>query len=301
MKKGLLFLVLLFAFGAQLKAQSVVAKVDANEILIGEQFTLTVIVENPNDDLGNWPIIGDTINKLEIVNAGPIDSSNAVLRQEVLLTAFDSGYFIIKPIPFVFGDKELKTDPVAITVNTIVVDMKGEIMDIKAPIKAPFNIWDYLLVIIILMFVALVTFVSIFTYSMLSSREEKKLAAPPIPKIPPYEKAVKALNDLETERAWDTDKPKQYYIKLTNVIREFLEEEYQIPAMEFTTDETITATKTLKIVESEREGLKQLLTQADLVKFAKAKPTIAEGEMYLKYAQSILLVLKPKHEEEVKK
>ncbi len=303
MKKGLLFIVvLLFAFGAQLKAQTVIASVDTNQILIGEQFTLTIVVDDPNGEMGNWPIAGDTINKFEIINAGPVDSNNAQLRQEIILTLFDSGYYVIEPIPFVFEDKELKTEPITIQVNTIVVDAEADIMDIKAPIQAPFNIWDYWIIIAIAMGVALLIATTIFVYSWLTSAEEEKVVEPPKPLILPFDKAIKALSIIQEERAWDTEKPKQYYIRLTNVIREYLEEEYQIPAMEFTTDETLSATKTLKITEAEREDLKQLFTQADLVKFAKAKPTVAEGEMYVKYAHRILLALKPRVvEKEVQK
>lgn len=295
MKKGLLFIVvLLFAFGAQLKAQTVIASVDTNQILIGEQFTLTIVVDDPNGEMGNWPIAGDTINKFEIISAGPVDSNNAQLRQEVVLTIFDSGAYVIEPIPFVFEDKEVLTEPISIQVNTIIVDMEGDITDIKAPIQAPFNIWDYWLVISILMGIAIIISTVIFVLSWITSMEEEKVIVPPKPKVPPFDKAIIALNSIEEERAWDTEKPKQYYSRLIDVIREFLEEEYQIPAMEFTTDETVSATKTLKITEAEREDLKQLFTQADLVKFAKAKPTVAEGEMYVKYAHRILLALKPR-------
>jgi hypothetical protein len=72
---------------------------------------------------------------------------------------------------------------------------------------------------------------------------------------------------------------KQYYTKLTDIVRKYLEHRFNILAMESTSDEIFDSIKDIKIIESQAQGyLENLLRLADFVKFAKAQPLPDENE-----------------------
>jgi hypothetical protein len=73
---------------------------------------------------------------------------------------------------------------------------------------------------------------------------------------------------------------KEYYTKLTDTLRKYIEERYGFQAMEMTSSEIIerlTATQDQKALDE----LRQLFTTADLVKFAKYSTLINENDMNL--------------------
>lgn len=87
-----------------------------------------------------------------------------------------------------------------------------------------------------------------------------------------------ALDNLEKSQYLLKEEYKEYYSELTNIVRQYLEEEVHIAALESTTDqlieklELLTASGTLSLEEDTLIQFKQILQTADLVKFAKSTP-----------------------------
>jgi hypothetical protein len=94
----------------------------------------------------------------------------------------------------------------------------------------------------------------------------------------PIEKATSLLNSLEKKELWQKGEVKEYYSELTNIVRNYIEEAIEIPAMESTTSELIEGLKVaslkkkMMLSQDTIENLFVVLKQADLVKFAKSKP-----------------------------
>jgi len=94
----------------------------------------------------------------------------------------------------------------------------------------------------------------------------------------PIEKATNLLNTLEKKELWQRGEIKEYYSELTDIVRIYIEEAIEVPAMESTTSELIQALKIASLkkkMELSKETIDNLFTvlkQADLVKFAKSKP-----------------------------
>jgi hypothetical protein len=94
----------------------------------------------------------------------------------------------------------------------------------------------------------------------------------------PIEKATSLLNNLEKKELWQRGEVKEYYSELTDIVRNYIEEAIEIPAMESTTSELIEGLKVasrkkkMKLSQETIENLFVVLKQADLVKFAKSKP-----------------------------
>jgi hypothetical protein len=94
----------------------------------------------------------------------------------------------------------------------------------------------------------------------------------------PIEKATSLLDTLEKKELWQQGEIKAYYSELTDIVRNYIEEAIEIPAMESTTSELIeglqmaSKKKRMKLSKETFDNLLTVLKQADLVKFAKSKP-----------------------------
>ncbi|MBT7527967.1 MAG: hypothetical protein HN660_00600, partial [Flavobacteriaceae bacterium] len=153
----------------------------------------------------------------------------------------------------------------------------------------PYIIW----VILILILIAVFVYYFVFRKKPIVDQEE------PIVQIPPYDEAIEKLKKLDNKLLWQNNQIKKYYSELTEIIRDFIEKELKIPALEITTQELIEAlsnldkSETLQIDKETTRKLNSLLSEADLVKFAKSTPLSHEIEDDRKNAENILNDLKP--------
>ena len=91
--------------------------------------------------------------------------------------------------------------------------------------------------------------------------------------------AFRDLEMLQSEKLWQNGETKKYYIRLTEIIRQYLENRFGVNSLEMTTSETLDA---MVRTGFKKDGsyilLRSVLTGADLVKFAKYKPEPAEND-----------------------
>ncbi|MBU1026334.1 MAG: hypothetical protein KKA31_01225, partial [Candidatus Margulisbacteria bacterium] len=119
-----------------------------------------------------------------------------------------------------------------------------------------------------------------------SKQKEKKENLPP--PIPFDQAALSALENLRPEEYFEKKQIKEYYFIITEIVREFLSQNYHIDTLEKTSFELI---EDLERVERDFNKVRQLdqyLNECDLVKFAKSKPSLAE--MKEKRLQSINII-----------
>jgi hypothetical protein len=121
--------------------------------------------------------------------------------------------------------------------------------------------------------------------------------------LPPYEEAMYKLTELDKKLLWQNNQIKDFYSELTDIVRTYIERELHVPALEKTTDEIIETLKDFneaETIDTSSETitkLKNLLREADLVKFAKSKPLATEIEEDRKDAEEVIHNLKPKPSE----
>ena len=143
MKKLILFLFISnFAF-----AQTAV--LDTNSILIGEQINFSI--SNNISKTEVWPTYEEFLAEgVEIIKVGELDTSENLISQNFIITAWDSGSYYIPPISF---SAKSKTEGLLLTVQTIILEEGAELKDIKQPMEAPIgwsDIWPWLLGFIVL-------------------------------------------------------------------------------------------------------------------------------------------------------
>ncbi|MCF6351129.1 MAG: hypothetical protein L3J23_08910 [Flavobacteriaceae bacterium] len=278
-------------------------KADTTKIRIGEQINYQIEVDGING-IEFQKLQLDSFRKLEVLKSYKIDTLKNKLIKKYTLTSFDSGrYMLPKQMVKIFS-RPVFTDSLIINVSTVAIDtIKQPIFPIKAIQKQSLNLKDYTKnywwLLLLLPIIGLIIW-----YFFIRKKETEKER---IAKIPPFEMAVQQLENLDKKLLWQNNKTKAYYSELTDIIRTFIEKELKIPALESTTNELVNAIKKtnnsnkLEISKKTVLKLKDLLQEADLVKFAKSKPFANEIEMHRKYATLILEGLKAVEIKEIEK
>jgi hypothetical protein len=101
-----------------------------------------------------------------------------------------------------------------------------------------------------------------------------------VKRLLPHQKAMKEIETIKAEKLVNSENSKEYYTKLTDTLRIYIEERYGFRAMEMTSGEIIEKLMSIQDQKSLDE-LRQLFTTADLVKFAKYSTLINENDMNL--------------------
>lgn len=282
---------------------------EKNTIQIGDQIKAELRLTVPAGSRVQWPLLLDTLAmNVEIIRKSGIDtvSSNKeqfTLKQELIITSFDSGAYVVRPILFKYSQKGdtlsyfMETMPVELDVQTIETDPTQDIKPIKPPLRAPVTFREMLpwigLALIVLALAA-------FIYYYFKRRKQLKpvLATRLKTTIPPYEAAIEALESLRLKKLWQSGKVKDYYSEMTDIVREYIELRFTLKALEMTTSEINAALRQVDVNSSAREKLYQTLMLADLVKFAKEQPLPLENDLSLNQCIDFVMETKPRKEVE---
>jgi hypothetical protein len=289
----LIILIGLFAyFPVQSQNVTANAKCDLLVVKVGEQINLKLQVKcEPKTNIV-WPAIPDSIGHLEIVSRTKIDTldtlGSRIFKQAFVITCFDSGYYEIPPFTFMYeknGSADLfpaQTQSIFLKFNTIPVDTQKPFKDIKGPIDEPITIWEYIWYIVGFMVLVVLCYLGWHFWNKRKIKDIYNLDYDP--KIPPHVAALEALKQLDNEKLWQKGQVKLYHIKLTEIIRLYIERRLQIPALEMITEEIIDGLNKLNISNELILKMKQILELADLVKFAKHQPIPDENSLSMKTA-----------------
>lgn len=253
------------------------AKLDTSEALIGDQVGLELSVFQSPGDTVLLPIFENKLtDNIEVIEQFAPDTlkqdhGKLEIKQKVLITAFDSGQYVIPHIPFLYGDDTLKSNALLFRVNTVPVDTTKAIKDIKGPYEAPITLAEILPWALGGLGVIILIFLLIYIIRKIIRKE------PILRKVKPLEPAhVIAYRDLEKlkeQKLWQKEKIKEYYTELTDILRKYLWNRYAIRTLERTSDEILQSLKNSPFYDEQPYLLlKDIFYLSDLVKFAKFKP-----------------------------
>ncbi len=285
--KNIAIVLSLFVLQVQLaQAQQIQARavLDSTNILIGDQVNLRLELSQPNNLDIEFPVIGDSLSaSVEVIAQSPLDTfeldeENQIrIIQNLTITSFDSGQQVVPPFYFRLKYDNLydsiETLSASFFVHSMPLDTTKGPVDIKKPYGAPVTLKEvtpYILGVILIG--ALIFF--LFYYIQRRRKNKPLFVKPPKPKEPAHIIALRELDRIKDEKLWQTEHLKDYYSMVSDTLRTYIEDRFNIQAMEYTTEETIQAFERQKELLSGKslEELKSILSLSDLVKFAKYTP-----------------------------
>ncbi|MEG1748392.1 MAG: hypothetical protein RRZ65_02585 [Tannerellaceae bacterium] len=296
MKKSILFLFLFQALllGGKTYAQKTLIDVslDSAAILIGEQTTLhltvttdkgrTVQIVVPNDTL----MAGVEVLNLSKPDSSVIENDRLLIKQDVLITSFDSLLYLLPPLKVIDGTDTVYSAQLALKVTPIPVDVSKpeEFNDIKKVWEPPFVLADYYpLIYGVLLGLFLICLIA-YIIKRLRSKQSILPFKKPEPKLPPYEQAIKELEEIKQQKLWQQGRNKEYYTLITETLRKYIVERFNQNAMEMTSGEILDVLRNEEEAKGVYDNLKQILQLSDYVKFAKLHPLPDENDLSMSNA-----------------
>ncbi len=283
------------------------AAIDSTTLFIGDQTDLHLRATCEIGEQVQLPVLSEElIPGIEIVDKTIIDTAmlndgRVQYNQYVTLTSFEDSLFYIAPLPFVSGDDTVWSE--SLTLNVVQpfemdsTDMA--ITDIKGIYKAPIWWWGILRWVLLALAIAGIGVGGYYLITYLQSRarksEDEVLPAEPL--RPAEEVALEKLDAIREQKIWQTGQVKEYHTQLTDVVREYIARRFEVSSVEQTSDETLRAMRGLLSDKKELyESLREMLTLADLVKFAKWTATPDENEKSLRSAYTFVKETTPVEE-----
>ena len=120
-----------------------------------------------------------------------------------------------------------------------------------------------------------------------------KLRKPPeppaVPPVPPHITAIRALDELLARNLPEQGKIKEFYQAISAILRRYIENRFQLRAVEQTTEEFFSSLNSSSLFNLEQKQLlKKFLDHCDLVKFAKHEPTKEETGRMISFCREFI-------------
>lgn len=273
---------------------SVRSQLERDSMMIGDQLVYTLHVETAANVEVEMPLIKETLSRnIEVLF--PLSSDTAVLAggksvdQRYMITSFEPGIQVLPSQPVIYRTGDLidtaRSMPLMIRVFEPVVDTTQQIKPIKPPINTPLTFREALPWIALGLLGLLLAVTSYLLVKRFRLRRKYPEMFSLKPQEPAHVIAFRDLDRLKEEKLWEQGRIKQYYTRLTEITRHYIERQYGIPAMESTTEEILYSFgKSNTDDHLLDEMLRELLQLADLVKFAKEDPLPVDNQTNLNNA-----------------
>lgn len=290
MKKYLLSIILIFSAIGTTAQVKVDAFIDSIAILIGEQAHVTLSVTAKNSDRiefqplkeAHYVVPGLELLHVEKADTTQLEDNLIKVSKRLTLTSFDEKLYPIPSFWIKVNGKKYTTNSLALKVITVDVDTLhlNQFYPPKDVQDNPFswNDWKEMFWCSVLLVLLLV--VSIYLWVRLKQNKPIIVRVKVVKYLPPHKKALIKIEQIKQDKLTVSSNQKEYYTKLTDTLRRYIEERFGFNAMEMTTSEIIE--------HLQKEGdnqmlleLKELFETADLVKFAKYSAQINENDLNL--------------------
>lgn len=279
-------------------------KMDSTSMMIGDQMSMQLRVKHSPRTVVLLPKgvkLGDKIEVLsERDSTAKISTDEILTQKSMMITAFDSGVYVIPPVPIQTETNgiidTIFSKAMQLTVVSPVLDTTKNIAPIKDILPEDLSFQEDILPILIGIFVVLILISIIYYYTKKRKEKVIETVVEAAPKLPPNVIAYLKLKELEEKELWQKGDFKTYHSEISYTMREYLENRYEIPALESVTDEIMASLNGFEIESKQVINLKNILQTADLVKFAKLIPSETEHRQAMDFSLEFIEKTKEKEE-----
>ncbi len=283
---------------SKISAQNVVvtAQVDSMMMWVGQQTGLRLSV---TCDAGNkvvFPSYRDTIVRgLEIIPPVTTDTQyvnngqRMTLTRNYVVTCFDSALIYIPYMPVQVDGTEYQSNRLALAFMTydIPEGQETQIFGPKENMKTPVRLYEAK-GLLFYWFLAIMA-IGLGVYLFIRFKDDKPIIRriKIEPKVPAHLKALSEIEELRQSGGPHSEDAKGYYTRLTDILREYINERFGFNATEMTSYEILEHLEENRDKESLAQ-LRDLLSTSDMVKFAKFKPMLNENDRNLMSAMEFV-------------
>ncbi len=277
------------------KIVTVNANVDKARATIGDKINYKITVDFSENIEVFFPETKDKVGGLAVKDfaVSDIEKEKGRITREFkyVLETYKTGSYIIPAFDIKYKEKlkpeeeVAKTPEIFIEVVTTLDENASDVRGIKPPVALDKNYFRlYIIIAIVFGVLLLVAVVLHFIYR----RKHREVEAIP----EPLSAHQIAYNDLERLSALDLiskGQIKEYYYRLSNIVRHYIENRFNLMAPERTTEEFLTEMMvTDRLTGDHKELVGNFLEHCDMVKFAAYGPDGREIENSFNSAKKLV-------------
>jgi hypothetical protein len=277
------------------------ASAEPRQVTIGDVITFTVRVTAPKGMQVELPGLEADLSPFEVrdyqetparhASGGGGYSTTATYK----LAVFEVGDLHIPAVGVKWATRSgeqgaEQTEPVPITVASVLRGKVDDIRDIKGPLDvARGHLAEVIVAVMAVAAIAVLLILGVWA----RRRQPAKPEEPAEPPLPADVVALQRLEALAASALLAQGRVKQYYTELSDIVRGYIEARYAVPALERTTHEVLRDLRPASLGDAPLHSLEALLSDCDFVKFAKWRPDREAAEAALAAAVGFVEATRP--------
>lgn len=225
----------------------------------------TVAFPDSDGGFGEFAVVRD-----EEVSERLLDGGRVQRVREYVLQPFLPGEYELPPLTVTLNDSDsISSEALTIPVESVLPDPEtADLRDIAEPLDMPAPWWWWAVGTLLLAVAAGAAW-------WWWKRRKEKLSVPRV--VPPHEIALTALDALLSEGLLAGGAVELFYLRLSDIVRHYIEDQFSLRAPEQTTEEFLAEMSRGPHIRRDHQTLlRDFLYRADMVKFAKFVPAAEE-------------------------
>lgn len=285
-------LCLLGFFFCDVQAQTVREYATVDSLKVGDTFNYSITLDrNSQYDKINFPDSSDFGQSFEIRSRRQyqLSSYKDSLAYQLQFFATNDTTLPEMPVQLIAGQDTtvLYTNPIPIRFSSVLAEDEQSFRPLKPIFDFAAAWWPYILALLLL--IAAAYFLYQYYWKEEETEEvEEEVSFTPSPFVNPIKELQSTINRLEKRELSSREEFKEFYIELGDAIRRYYEDLHSIPALESTSRELLSMLKDRAVDSDLVADTRAVLQEADMVKFAKFKPTSEQADRALQKAHNFL-------------
>lgn len=277
----------------------VAMEVDTTLIHVGDPVAVRLHVDHPADWTVQWPdsldlapfeVLRYEVAEPGMSGAGAGEDEAVQSTASLIVTSFELGELELPVVSVAVAApngtvRTLFTDPFRIGVESVGLDESGDIRDIRGPLSISRNWWALLPWLLL---IAAVAAGAAYLHRRRRARPVAVESRPAAPPRPFHLVALEALDELERSALLERGQVKRYHVRISEIIRTYVEGQLEVAALEMTTGEVVDGLRRAALGDRITGSFGTFLGRCDLVKFAKLRPGVDDSRELMGTARSLV-------------